>query len=289
MITRFESELHFEDTAELAESPVWDEATQTLFWIECDPGTLHRLSATGDHTVRSLGGQAGCVAPAASGGLIAAVDRIIVALDGLDSLARPLATVIDDPRLMFNDGKCAPDGTLWVGVADRSLAPGRGSLYRVAPNGIVTELQRGLTLPNGLAWSIDGSKAYLIDSLAQEVRVHTAPFHSIGELVLSIEPVFGIPDGMAIDTAGCLWIAHWGGSAVRCLDPVRRKLVAEVRLPVANVSSCCFGGPDLATLFITTGRHGLTAGECREQPLSGSVFRAKVGVRGLPVGRFGAR
>jgi sugar lactone lactonase YvrE len=49
------------------------------------------------------------------------------------------------------------------------------------------------------------------------------------------------------------------------------------------VTACTLGGPDLDQLFVTTSREGL---EDDEQPVAGSLFRAAVGVRGLPARAF---
>jgi sugar lactone lactonase YvrE len=56
-----------------------------------------------------------------------------------------------------------------------------------------------------------------------------------------------------------------------------------VELPVTKVTACTFGGEKLDELFITTSREGLEPGD---EPLAGSLFRAEVGVTGLPVREF---
>jgi sugar lactone lactonase YvrE len=57
-----------------------------------------------------------------------------------------------------------------------------------------------------------------------------------------------------------------------------------VELPTAQVTACTFGGPDLDQLFITTSREGMGPDD---DPIAGSLFRADVGVPGLPVREFG--
>jgi sugar lactone lactonase YvrE len=54
-------------------------------------------------------------------------------------------------------------------------------------------------------------------------------------------------------------------------------------VPPRKVTACTFGGLQLDQLFITTSREGLAPDE---DPLAGSLFRAEVGVRGLPVREF---
>jgi sugar lactone lactonase YvrE len=84
---------------------------------------------------------------------------------------------------------------------------------------------------------------------------------------------------MTVDADGYLWVAMWGGSAVRRYTP-DGQLDGVLELPVSQVTACTFGGPDLTELYITTSRHGVPDGE---QPEAGSVYVARPGVRGLPV------
>src|SRR5260370_22067566 len=70
----------------------------------------------------------------------------------------------------------------------------------------------------------------------------------------------GVPDGLCVDADGFIWVALWGGSAVRRYRP-DGTLDREVGLPVTQVTSCAFGGPDLDQLFITSAAGGLTESE----------------------------
>ena len=90
---------------------------------------------------------------------------------------------------------------------------------------------------------------------------------------------------MTVDSAGGLWVAHWGGRRVsRFLPDGSRDRVLE--LPVAQVTSCAFGGPDLSTLFITTASIRLDDAARRAQPLAGGLFEASTDFSGLPAGEF---
>jgi len=51
---------------------------------------------------------------------------------------------------------------------------------------------------------------------------------------------------------------------------------------VECVTSCCFGGSDYQTLYITTASRDLDAAGWVQQPLAGGLFAAEVGVGGLP-------
>ncbi len=88
-----------------------------------------------------------------------------------------------------------------------------------------------------------------------------------------------------MDAEGCVWVALHGGWGLDRYSPAG-ELVAEVRLPVAKVTSCCFGGNDLRDLYVTTRRESLSAAERAAQPLAGAVLRLDVGVAGLPTDAF---
>jgi D-xylonolactonase len=90
----------------------------------------------------------------------------------------------------------------------------------------------------------------------------------------------GYPDGMTLDAESGLWVAHWDGGRVSRFAADGSRL-DSIRLPVAQVTSCAFGGADLRTLFITTaGGSGLPG----EGP-AGGLFAIRTAVSGLRAGR----
>ena len=88
---------------------------------------------------------------------------------------------------------------------------------------------------------------------------------------------------MTVDADGRLWVALWGGSAVRCYTP-EGKLEDHVSLPVTQVTACAFGGTGLDELYITTSRQGVAEGS---QPEAGALFRYRPGATGVPVLTYG--
>jgi len=146
----------------------------------------------------------------------------------------------------------------------------------------VTTVLSGVGISNGLAWSPDGSIAYYVDTLTQ--RIDAFDYDAVTGLrgrrpVASVDEVNGSPDGLTVDVEGYIWVALWGGSAVRRYAPDGR-LDGVVELPVSQVTAATFGGPDLSTLYVTTSRLGV---DPTAQPEAGAVFAAHVGVGGTPV------
>lgn len=277
--------------AELGEGPVWDERSRRLLFVDILGHALHRFDpARGSDDALDLGIAVCAVAPRQCGGAVLAVEHGFALLDDGARSARSLATIVrDGPPWRFNDGGCDPAGRFWAGTMAVDAVPGAGALFRLATDAGVTEMLSGLSISNGLAWSADGGTLYLIDTPTQgvdEVEFDVAS-GALGKRrrLVTVPAGAGAPDGMTIDAAGCIWVAMWGGSAVHRYTPSGR-LDLVIDLPVTNVSSCAFGGPDLRTLFITTARAGLDDAALAAQPNAGSLYAVDPGTDGLPTLSF---
>jgi sugar lactone lactonase YvrE len=284
-------EVALDARATLGEGPVWDAGQQRLVWLDILPGLVHRFDpATGRDDPFRAGKPVGSAALRHGGGLVLAVEDGFALLDPdwqrLDQVA-----VIEHPGPpgRFNDGKCDPAGRFLAGTMAYDLTPAAGSVYRLGPDLTVTRLLDGVTISNGLAWTADGATMYYIDSPAQGVDAfdYDAETGRLGNRrrVVDIPAAAGLPDGMTIDTDGCLWVALHGGSAVHRYAPDGR-LDTVVSFPASNVTCPVFGGPGLDVLYVTSARDGLDERRLAAQPHAGALFAADVGARGLPADRF---
>jgi sugar lactone lactonase YvrE len=264
--------------AQLGEGPSWHEGRQELVWVDI----LGREVHVGDR-VYGTPAYPGAAVPAADGHLLLAMDGF-VSLDLDSGAVAPVAAVELEDGVRFNDGKCDPAGRFWAGTMALDEAPDRGALYRLDDPGSVQRLVAPVTVSNGLGWSPDAATMYYIDTPTRTIRRFPFDLESgaIGEpVVLDLSAWSGLPDGMAVDAEGNLWVAFWGGWAVRRFSP-GGELLSELAVPVARPTSCTFGGPGLDELLITTARVGLPEDELRDQPLAGSVLVTDPGVTGLP-------
>ncbi|MBO1741374.1 SMP-30/gluconolactonase/LRE family protein [Leifsonia sp. TF02-11] len=269
----------------LAEGPVWDGARSRLLWVDILEGAVlsGRLAADGRIEILEriqVPDVAAAVAIADDGRLlVAGTDRLH--LRATDGRVTPGPRVVVGDGRRFNDGKPDPRGRF---VAGTKGPAGRELLLRFEEDGSVTTLDDDLTLSNGLGWSPDGRLLYSVDTLAGRVNVRT---YDPGSGATGPRSVFltvddGLPDGLAVDAQGSVWIAVWGaGHVLRCSPDGR--VVGRVDVPAPNVSSVAFAGTDLTTLVITTAREGLGEEQLRAHPLSGRLFTVHTGVRGLPV------
>jgi sugar lactone lactonase YvrE len=277
--------------AEHAEGPCWDPRSGRLVWVDQFGGLVHvaeYLPARGRLQIVKtyrVGAAVGAVAPTSEpddGWVLAwGAGFALLAREGsVRPLAQPAAA--EAGKLRMNDGKCDQAGRFWAGSMAWHKSPAAGSLYRLNSDLSVDVILAGVTISNGLAWSHDGRYLFYIDTATRrvdrfDIRADGTLANPRPAIVFTAE--MGDPDGMCIDEEGCLWVAAWGGSAVyRCSPEGDVLAYAEVDAP--QVSSCCFGGPDNSTLFITTSQEGMDEKQRTKHGNSGRVFCARVGVRG---------
>jgi sugar lactone lactonase YvrE len=268
--------------AALGEGPCWEPAEGALYWTDIPACRVHRLAADGTHTSWDAGRPVGAVVPRAGGGLALAAKDGFWALDPATGRLALLAHVEADlPDNRMNDGACDGAGRFFAGTMAEDESPGAGTLYRLDPGLAVTPVLGGVSVSNGSGWSLDGSRMYYVDSLAYSVDVfdYDADSGAIGNrrVLARIGDGEVMPDGLAVDSGGDIWVAVWGGSAVLRYGPDGR-LKQSLEIPAAHVTSCAFGGPGLATLYITTaGGPG---------PGAGALFACQPGAAGLLANPF---
>lgn len=265
------------------EGPVWSAAWNALCWVDLLAGDVLSVptDGAGDPEPRRwhVGQRAAALRPRAGGGLIVATEHDFLLADAIGGPTRRLAGITADPAVRFNDGACDPQGRFLCGTMAYDETPGAGVLYRVDAAGRVSTVLSGLTISNGLAWTADGGSARYVDT----------PTGRIDELVLSapgevtdrrsfvtVDEAAGFPDGLTVDADGGVWVALWGGGAVRRYGR-SGELTDVVEVGARNVTACTLGGADRRDLFITTSREGDDA----PSAAAGAVFRQRVDVPGF--------
>jgi len=286
------SELLFDMQSVLGEGPVWDWRRQRLFWVDIEGKMLHRSEASGEnHTQWDFNGMLGAAVPAGSGNLILALESGLASFDPETERLAPLQVLENnDSKMRYNDGKVGPNGHFWIGSMHKETAPKSGNLYLVDQRFHVEVKIANTSISNGMAWSSDNKTFYFIDSPTHEVRAYDfdAENGSISnkKAIIRVPEEYGSPDGMSIDDEGMLWIAHWGGSCVRRWNPATGQVLEIITVDAPHVTSCCFGGRNLDTLYITTARSGLTEDQLQEFPASGGLFIGRPGVKGTLINYF---
>jgi sugar lactone lactonase YvrE len=276
---------------QLSEGPRWHQERQELLWVDILGKQVHRGRVGEDGglevlTTMYLDRHVGAVAPAESGGYVVAAGQgyVYISPDGeLRDLAQPEA---GNTGVRMNDGACDAQGRFWAGTVAYDETPGAAALYRLELDGTTTTMLTGLTISNGIGWSPGGATMYLNDSGSADVFAFdfdgpTGAVSGRRTLVHIAKPGV-VPDGLTVDEEGGIWVALWGGGAVRRYLP-DGSLAETVELPVERPTSCAFGGPDRSTLFVTSARADLSDEALAQQPHAGHVFAIEgLGVRGMP-------
>jgi sugar lactone lactonase YvrE len=272
----------------LGEGPVWDGPRNRLLWVDIEGGEVLEGALDGgaitvtDRIVFDT--MVGAVTVAGDGTLLVAAQEHLV-------VQHPDGTREDGPRVVpagearrLNDGKTDPAGRFLVGTLSLAGPSEREVLVRLERDGGLTVLDDDLALSNGLAWSADGRRMFSVDTLRRTVSVRNYDPGSgaVGPRRVHLRLEDGFPDGIAMDAAGHLWVAVWGGGEVRRYAP-DGTLVEGVATGAPHTTSVAFAGEDLRTLVVTTATSELGEEQLRAHPDSGRLLTARVDVPGLPV------
>ena len=275
----------------IGEGPCWHGASGSLLWTDIAGSRIHRLHpATGEVWTRGLQQMAGAVLPRSAGGLALCLQDGVYLTDSDEGEPRLLAAIEpDDATTRLNDVKTDRAGRLWGGTMALDARADAGAFYRITADGSVEVIARPVTISNGIDWSPDGSRMYYIDTATRRLDVFDFELESGSaegrRPFIHFDESFGIPDGMTVDAEGGLWVAFYDGWAVRRFSS-SGTLERTIRLPAARTTSCCFGGPALGQLYVTSARDGLSRSQLAEQPHAGALFVIEPDRAGLPITPF---
>lgn len=277
----------------VGEGPVWDVATQQLFWIDILEKCVYRLDPASGATRRwSVPNIIGSMAITQDGNAIVALANGVHTLDFATGECRMLATSPDlNEQVQLADGKVDRRGRFIVGSSDRGMKEARGKLYALDPGATsLRAIDTDIFLANGPCWSPDDRTFYHADSIRKLIYAYDydidrgtlsnrRPFASTAELG-------GIPDGATVDAEGHVWSAICEGGKLVRFSPdgsIERIVAMPLKLP----GSVMFGGAALDQLYVPTLSPAFLGRPA--DPLDGSMFVVEgLGIRGLPEPRFGA-
>ncbi|MGD9603793.1 MAG: SMP-30/gluconolactonase/LRE family protein [Gammaproteobacteria bacterium] len=292
------------DGNELGEGPVWDDRHGVLYWVD---GTGRRVGKpsiwcldprTGTTRHWRLDHDVGALALREHGGAVLALDDGFYFFD-FDSGKLECITRIDadEPRSRLNDGKCDRRGRFFAGGMDDREELGLCSLWRLDPDLTVTRVDQGIICSNGPCWSPDDRTFYFADTFQQLMWAYD---YDVGSGTLSGKREFastrddpGFFDGSTVDAEGCVWNALViGGELIRYTPD--GEVDRRIGMPVRNITSLTFGGPDLDEIYVTSmarvrhpAVHDHFARQVKPQFGAGSLFRIRgLGIRGVPEPRF---
>jgi sugar lactone lactonase YvrE len=265
----------------LGENPLWLSSGQTGYVLDTLAGTLwqcqpNQFQYHAEHSI--LGG----LVADAEGRLIFGQNQFLMRFtphtQAIETLCvLPLA--IDEH---VNDACCDAFGRLWLSTKQRDCQTGKGQLLCVTAAGCRVMLSQ-LSVPNGMAFSANHQSFYLVESAQQQIWVYDFSIQtgeiSQGRLFIDFHDQAAYPDGLALDSIGQLWIAHWAGAAISTWSETG-ELQHKINLPTSKITSLCFAGEDLKTLWISSARKDLSLAELEKEPLAGQLFQLNTAYRG---------
>jgi sugar lactone lactonase YvrE len=274
-----QAELLFDAKGKLSESPQWSTAEQALYWVDIENGLLHRFDwEQRSHECVSLPAPVTMVVPGPP--LLVTSGNSLLRFDWNTRKSQQIAALALDPtRVRFNDGKIDPGGRLWLGTMAIDEKSPIAALYWLVGH-TLEQVLAGVKVSNGIIWRGEtmyyaDSGTFRVDAFDYDAERGALDVES-RSTILEFPEEIGPPDGMALDVDGNLWIALVKGKCVSCFSPDNGEELARVIVNASKVSACCFGGPEMKHLFISTGKeaHDDASG-------SGAMFVAEPGARGV--------
>jgi sugar lactone lactonase YvrE len=297
------------EPGELGESPFWHPHEQMLYWVDIPARKIMRANVyMGAVQSWPMPAEPGCIAPAASGGLVIALrDGMYRAHEWGGALTLIQRCDHDTATTRYNDGKADPLGRFWAGTIYEPRDTAAAALFSLdCRDGRAPSLQHmagNATVANGLAWSPDAKTVYWSDTprhiiqawewdAQSNIMTRQRVFHQFPTKpadwaygAQGTSSYGGRPDGAEVDSQGNYYVAMFEGGRLLKFS-ASGDLLAEIPTPVLCPTMPCFGGDDLKTLYITSARHNRSARELSDMPHSGCVFSMRVEVPGRPVNFF---
>jgi len=275
-------------TAVLGEGPYWRPEDEALLWVDVARGLLHMTRVQLGETSTIELDPVSAAFPAVGGGIVTAGGHRLTlraTRPGEGWAGRTIAEAPARDGVRFNDASVDPAGRVWVGSMDIKEKEPLGTLYRLDTGGTLTPVVKGATVSNGIGWSPDGTRMYSNDSPLRRIDMFDydqATGEAFGgRMFADLSRANGFPDGLTVDADGYVWVAMFAGGALRRFTPAGHQ-DAVLPLPVSQPTSCAFGGPGMADLFVTTAYRDLSEAQRAAEPLAGRLLRLRPGPVGLP-------
>lgn len=264
----------------LGESARWD--GEAWWWVDADPGDVWTRRPGGPaEAVTRDGGRTSLVHPDGTGAALVVQGTTLVAARRDHERSwrlAPFGTVDVPDGWLVNDGTADAAGRLWIGSIEPARTAGAGELIKVDLDGAGSRQAGGITLSNGMVWSADGTELFHADTFGHAILRHrvdpaTGTVSESG-VAVEIPAEDGLPDGLAADQAGGLWVALYGTGQVRRYTP-DGTVDLVITIPTPQATSVELGGPDGRDVLITSAREGFTEADSAADPRAGRLFTAR--------------
>ncbi|MFC4701016.1 SMP-30/gluconolactonase/LRE family protein [Glaciecola siphonariae] len=272
-------------SCELGEGPIWHPVRGSWCWFDILSNCLYEYQLFSSNVAKlsqhPLPFSASAMAVCSNGQLLVALESCLASYCLETKKFTPLKELKLAEGFRTNEGGIGPNGDFWFSSMEKKPSKPNGELFSIDSNMQLANRFSGIGIANTMVFDKVRQRYYVSDSMKQQMFVCDAQATQIvlDNVFFDASNTPFTPDGGALDSNGNLWVALWGGHRVICLSPEGQQ-VHEIKLPVPQPTSCCFGGPNGKHLFITSARQGLSADELKEYPLSGSSFIIELDVEG---------
>ncbi len=270
--------------AELGETPVWCQRTQSLLWVDIlAQRVLRYWPETKKTEIHDL--------PSITSAVLLTEKRnlfLLVSIDGIhlydyDLKSRQtICGYFGAEGTRPNEAAIAPDGSLWFGTLDLKEEKNNGAWYRYEAGADAPEMMldnvgitNTLVWYEGKVWFADTRKNRFYSANARRINPQKISCFSSGDKS---------PDGSALAQNGWLITACWGSHCLLRQQINQGELLTldTAPVPVTQPSCCTFGGPDLTELYITSARKTLEA----PHALEGALLHVQTSTVGAPQNLF---
>ncbi|WP_253291302.1 SMP-30/gluconolactonase/LRE family protein [Virgibacillus proomii] len=216
---------------QLSEGPIWDNEQNRLLFVDILNNRLNIYSPDSKslHHIEFLTNITSVAKINNSKLLLTTRNKLILYDENQKETKNLLTLPIPTNTIRFNDGKCDPYNRFWIGTMSEIGETGKANLYVINKHGNITTAKEGLSISKEMAWNQSADTMYFIDTPTKKVMAFPFSMETIklinGRVVIDLNTINGVPDGMTIDIDDRLWIALWGGSRVVCVDPKLGKIV----------------------------------------------------------------
>ena len=270
--------------AELGETPVWCQRTQSLLWVDIlAQRVLRYWPETKKTEIHDL--------PSITSAVLLTEKRnlfLLVSIDGIhlydyDLKSRQtICGYFGAEGTRPNEAAIAPDGSLWFGTLDLKEEKNNGAWYRYEAGADAPEMMldnvgitNTLVWYEGKVWFADTRKNRFYSANARRINPQKISCFSSGDKS---------PDGSALAQNGWLITACWGSHCLLRQQINQGELLTldTAPVPVTQPSCCTFGGPDMTELYITSARKTLEA----PHALEGALLHVQTSTVGAPQNLF---
>lgn len=257
--------------SDVGEGPLYNASENSVTWVDITGKKWHKCDFDSGKTIsHDVPKMIGAIVERKNGGYFGAVEEGFAEINTTHGYEVVIDFLPAEERM--NDAKADGLGRWWAGSNAIDFTAGKGQLHKLNPDRSYETVLTGLTLPNGLGWSPDNTKFYLVDTFASSLWIFDFDYSSgklrNQQLMHKFDDSKGYPDGMCVTNDGTLLIAMWDGSRIEVISS-SGEVQEPILLPVQRPTSCTFGGVLGNELIVTTAAREL---DLNAQPLSGQLL-----------------